>query len=85
MEIHTIATPIAGMVTVNQLCGYNPPEKINKNVKVNQWITQKNIDNAFKELDVDPQIISLEKTSLPKKILITGSLYLVGSFLEKNK
>ncbi len=61
MEIHTIATPIAGMVTVNQLCGYNPPEKINKNVKVNQWITQKNIDNAFKELDVDPQIISLEK------------------------
>ncbi len=61
MEIHTIATPIAGMVTVNQLCGYNPPEKINKNVKVNQWITQKNIDNAFKELEVDPQIISLEK------------------------
>ncbi len=36
------------------------------------------LENALK-------IISLDKQSLPKKILITGSLYLVGSFIEKNK
>ena len=31
------------------------------------------------------QTISNEKTLKPKKILVTGSLYLVGSFLEQNK
>ena len=55
----------------------------------------KDIFEKTKSLDINSQIteslkkalqiISNEKTSTPKKILITGSLYLVGSFLEKNK
>ena len=60
MEIHAIATPISGMEIVDNICGYNPPKKIKNNVSVHQWITQKNIDNAFKDLELDPQIISLD-------------------------
>ena len=60
MEIHAIATPISGMDIVNNLCGYSPPKEIKNNVNVHQWITQKNIDNAFKDLESDPQIISLD-------------------------
>ena len=51
--------------------------EISRSLNINSQVT----DSLEKAL----QIISLEKTSLPKKILITGSLYLVGSFLEKNK
>ena len=60
MEIHAIATPISGMDIVNNMCGYSPPKEIKNNVNVHQWITQKNIDNAFKDLESDPQIISLD-------------------------
>ena len=55
----------------------------------------KDIFEKSKSLDINSQvseslekalqIIYNEKTSIPKIILITGSLYLVGSFLEKNK
>ena len=29
--------------------------------------------------------ISIEKSSIAKRVLVTGSLYLIGHFLEKNK
>ncbi len=70
IEIHAIATPISGMEIVNNICGYNPPKKIKNDVSVNQWITQKDIDNAFKDLELDPQIISLDRNKaylLPSK------------------
>ncbi len=70
MEIHAIATPISGMEIVNNICGYNPPKKIKNDVSVYQWITQKDIDNAFKNLELDPQIISLDRNKayfLPSK------------------
>ena len=70
MEIHAIATPISGMEIVNNICGYNPPKKIKNDVSVYQWITQKDIDNAFKDLKLDPQIISLDRNKayfLPSK------------------
>ena len=70
MEIHAIATPLAGMQIVNNLCGYEPPNKIVGNVSVNQWITKKELDNAFKDLKIDPQIINLNKNKtnpLPTK------------------
>ncbi len=50
---------------------------VSKSLGINSQVID-SIENAL-------QIISLESTSVPKKILITGSLYLVGSFLEKNK
>ncbi len=51
--------------------------EISKSLDINSQITE-SLKKAL-------QIISNEKTSIPKKILITGSLYLVGSFLEQNK
>ena len=51
--------------------------KISKSLDINSQVTE-SLEKAL-------QIISDEKMSIPKKILITGSLYLVGSFLEKNK
>ena len=50
---------------------------VSKSLGINSQVID-SIENAL-------QIISLESISVPKKILITGSLYLVGSFLEKNK
>ena len=70
MEIHAIATPISGVEIVDNICGYSPPKKIKNNVSVHQWITQKNVDNAFKDLELDPQIISLDRNKayfLPSK------------------
>ena len=51
--------------------------EISKSLDINSQVTN-SLEKAL-------QIITIEKTSNPKKILITGSLYLVGSFLEKNK
>ena len=51
--------------------------EISKSLDINSQVTE-SLEKAL-------QIISDEKMSIPKKILITGSLYLVGSFLEKNK
>jgi len=70
MEIHAIASPLAGMEIVNNICGYNPPTKIKEEVSVSQWLTQKNLDAAFKDLEIDPQIISLDRNKtflLPTK------------------
>lgn len=70
MEIHAIATPISGMEIVNNVCGYRPPKEINRNVSVSQWLTQKNLDTAFKDLIIDPQIINLKSN---KTILLPDS------------
>ena len=51
--------------------------EISKSLDINSQITE-SLKKALR-------IISNEKTSIPKKVLITGSLYLVGSFLEQNK
>ena len=51
--------------------------EISKSLDINSQVAE-SLEKAL-------QIIYNEKISIPKIILITGSLYLVGSFLEKNK
>ena len=60
MDVHAIATPIAGIELVNNVCQYVPPKEISESVNVNQWLTQKGLDSAFRDLEFDPQIIELE-------------------------
>ena len=48
-----------------------------KSLDINSQVTE-SLEKAL-------QIVYNEKTYIPKIILITGSLYLVGSFLKKNK
>ena len=47
-----------------------PPKQRNKNVKSVQWKTIKTLDNAFKDLSYDPQLINFkghEVHNLPDK------------------
>lgn len=70
IEIHTIASPLAGIDRIPFSCDYVVPKKIRKNVQSIQWRTIKSIDNAFKDLAFDPQLITLEGhvvKQLPKK------------------
>ena len=70
IEIHTIASPLAGLDSISNSCNYVPPKKRNKNVKSVQWKTIKTLDNAFKDLSYDPQLINFkghEVRNLPDK------------------
>lgn len=60
IEIHTIASPLIGNKIINNLCEYIPPNSIKKNVAFFQWRTQKELDGAFKDLEINPQAINLK-------------------------
>ena len=60
IEIHTIASPLGGIKTISKICDYSPPEKIKTNVRSIQWKTIKSLDNVFKNLSIDPQLINLK-------------------------
>jgi len=59
IEIHTVASPLAGMESINYACNYKTPKTIINNVRSVQWRTKKDFDNVFKNLVYDPQIINL--------------------------
>jgi hypothetical protein len=70
IEIHTIASPLAGLDSISSSCNYVPPKQKSKNVKSVQWRTIKTLDNAFKNLSFDPQLINFkghEVRNLPDK------------------
>ena len=70
IEIHTIASPLAGLDSISSFCNYVPPKQKSKNVKSVQWRTIKTLDNAFKNLSFDPQLINFkghEVRNLPDK------------------
>ena len=70
IEIHTIASPLAGLDSISNSCNYVPPKQRNKNVKSVQWKTIKTLDNAFRNLSFDPQLINFkghEVRDLPDK------------------
>ena len=69
VEIHAIAGPLADIYNINFVCDYQQPRFISTNLRFYEWRTQKHLDGAFKDLDVDPQIINLQDsivTRLPE-------------------
>jgi hypothetical protein len=69
VEIHAIAGPLADIYNINFICDYQQPRFISTNLRFYEWRTQKHLDGAFKDLDVDPQIINLQEsivTRLPE-------------------
>jgi|TARA_Y100000310_G_scaffold270358_2_gene284139 hypothetical protein len=66
VEIHAIAAPLAGMQGLTQMCDYTPPDSIPENVQFFQWRTQHALDGAFKELEVDPQVIDLDDSTVTR-------------------
>ena len=55
--------PRSSCVRLNSFCSYRPPEQTGKNVFAYQWMTQKHLDGAFKDLDIDSQIQKIEGVS----------------------
>ena len=66
VEIHAVASPLAGMRGLNQLCDFEMLSSIDKNVRFFEWRTRKELDGAFKDLDVDPQIIHLTGSTVTR-------------------
>ena len=64
--------------------------KINENNYDPKYIVQESIKKKIDSYTADSlenalKTISIEKSSIAKRVLVTGSLYLIGHFLEKNK
>ena len=60
IDIHAIASPLAGIKILNDVCDYKPPKLIEKNISFFQWRTQQKLDGAFKDLEFNPQVINLK-------------------------
>ena len=68
IEIHVIASPLLGTPMLNSICDYEPILEIPKESVLFEWRTQYQLDNVFKNLNVDPQRIELNGslvTTLP--------------------
>jgi len=63
IDMHIIASGISGDPRLNSFCGYEPPAKTSLNVTAFQWMTQKDLDGAFKDLKIDTQIQKIEGVS----------------------
>ena len=61
MEAHLIAAPLAGMGRMKSLCGYEGLGGVSahKDVAWFQWRTQHQLDGAFRDEPVDPQVVEL--------------------------
>lgn len=66
VEIHAVASPLAGMRGLNQLCNFEMLTSIDKNVRFFEWRTRKELDGAFKDLHVDPQVIHLTGSTVTR-------------------
>jgi hypothetical protein len=51
---------------LNQLCDFEMLTSIGKNVQFFEWRTRKELDGAFKDLDVDPQVIHLTGSTVTR-------------------
>ena len=68
MEVHVVASPLAGTSILKNICGYEPIKKTPNNTALFEWRTQHRLDNAFKDLPADPQQINIQDsqvTTLP--------------------
>lgn len=59
-DFHVIAAPLGGVNRLVKECGAILPKQIPPSVRLFQWRTQHQLDGAYKELEVDPQVVSLE-------------------------
>ncbi len=69
LEIHSIAGPLKGLGPISSFCNYTPPTSLKAGITLYQWRTIQDIDGAFKDLNYDPQIVSIEDsivTRLPE-------------------
>ena len=59
IETHVIASPLLGNSMLNSMCDYKAISVIPKKSVLYEWRTQYQLDNVFKNLKEDPQIIEI--------------------------
>lgn len=58
LEAHVVAAPLAGVPRMNRLCGaVKPGPAGGGEASITQWRTVHAQDGAFRDLDVDPQVV----------------------------
>lgn len=57
LEVHVVAAPLAGTDRMKALCGPVEPGAAPTNAVVRQWRTVHAQDGAFREMEVDPQVV----------------------------
>ena len=58
IEANIIAAPLAGMGS-SERCTYATPTTITDSIELNEWRTQHHLDGAFKDREVDPQVVEI--------------------------
>ena len=59
-DFHVVAAPLGGENPRLKECGDVLPERILPTVRFFQWRTQHKLDGAYKDLKVDPQVVSID-------------------------
>ena len=59
-DFHAVAAPLAGMSRLTGSCEQFLPTKILSHIRLFQWRTQHELDGAFQDLEIDPQVVDIE-------------------------
>ncbi len=68
-DFHVVAAPLGGENPRLKECGDVLPERILPTIRFFQWRTQHKLDGAYKDLEIDPQVVSIDGSlaiTLPK-------------------
>lgn len=68
-DFHVVAAPLGGENPRLKECGSVLPERILPTIRFFQWRTQHKLDGAYKDLEIDPQVVSIDGSlaiTLPK-------------------
>ena len=57
LTAHTIASPLSGINALTGACSYEPSAAL---TNFNQWRTRHELDGAFKDMPVDPQVVTID-------------------------
>lgn len=61
LTAHTIASPLAGIDALTSACDYEPALAL---TRFNEWRTLHELDGAFKDMPVDPQVVTIEGSTV---------------------
>ncbi len=59
-DLHAVAAPLAGLDSFTDKCGEFLPDTIRPTIRFLQWRTQHKLDGAYRNMDVDPQVVAIE-------------------------
>ena len=66
LHIHSVAGPLKGMGILSSPCNYQPPSSLGTGISLHQWRTIQELDDAFNDLDYDPQVVDIKNSSVTR-------------------